>query len=223
MPVLPIQEHSVELAVDVLRSGLPVVIPGPSPLPYGITGTQAAAVNAAKGRPATQLVGLNVADIDVIAAYLDLGPGVLPMARWLGETELVSLLAPVRPDRPGWLSPAISDGMMLFTSAPWLPRIATIIASFEYLYMSSANITGGQSATTAAEAGRAFGDNLIVLDGDPYRNPSRPHGSTTMVRISRAGDLAVARPGINNAAFGTDLAGYADDLSARWRAHRDAV
>jgi L-threonylcarbamoyladenylate synthase len=218
MPVLPIQEHSVELAADALRSGSPVVIPAPSPLPYAITGTQAAAVNAAKDRPASQLVGVSVANIDVIAAYLDLGPGVLPMARWLGETELLSLLAPVRPGTPGWLSPAISGGMMLFTCTPWLPAIATIIASFEHLYLSSANLTGGRSATTAAEAGRAFGDKLIVLDGDPYRDRSRPHGSTTMVRMSSAGDLAVARPGINNAAFGTDLTGYADDLSARWRA-----
>jgi L-threonylcarbamoyladenylate synthase len=221
MPVLPIQEHNVELAVDVLRSGLPVVIPGPSPLPYGITGTQAAAVNAAKGRPATQLVGLNVADIDVIAAYLDLGPGVLPMARWLGETEMVTVLAPVRPGAPGWLSPATSDGMVLFTCPPWLPGLDAIIASFEHQYMSSANTTGDRSATTSAEAGRAFGGSLIVLDGDPCRDQSRPHGSTTIVRISPDGDLAVARSGINNAAFGTDLTGYADTLAARWRARRN--
>jgi hypothetical protein len=39
-----------------------------------------------------------------------------------------------------------------------------------------------------------------------------------MVRVSSDGDLAVARPGINNQAFGDDLAGYATGLAARWRA-----
>jgi L-threonylcarbamoyladenylate synthase len=112
--------------------------------------------------------------------------------------------------------------LVCFTSTPWLPGIATILASFGHLYLSSANITGGRSATTAAEAGRAFGGKLIVLDGDAYRDRSRPHGSTTMVRMSQAGDLAVARTGINNAAFGPDLTGYANDLSARWRAYQSA-
>jgi tRNA A37 threonylcarbamoyladenosine synthetase subunit TsaC/SUA5/YrdC len=220
MPVLPIDNSSVDLAMEALRSGSPVVIPAPSPLAYAITGTEAAAVNAAKNRPANQPVGVSVADIAVIAPYLDLCEGVLLMARWLCESELVSLLVPVRPDAPRWLSPAVSDGMVFFTCTPWLPGIASIIASFGHLYMSSANITGGRSATTAAEAGLAFGDNLVVLDGDAYRDQSRPQGSTTMVRMSRAGDLAVARPGINNAVFGTDLDAYANDLSLRWRARR---
>ena len=75
------------------------------------------------------------------------------MARWLGESELVSLLAPIRPGGPGWLSPAISGGMLFFASFPWLPGITKIIAQFRGLYMSSANLTGSRPATTAAEAG----------------------------------------------------------------------
>jgi L-threonylcarbamoyladenylate synthase len=218
MPVLPIDDRGVARAVTALRAGTPVVIPAPSPLAYAVTGTDAAAVNTAKNRPANQPAGVSVADLDLIAPYLDLGASVLPLARWLCESELVSLLAPVRPDAPGWLSPAISGGMVFFTSTPWLPELAAIIVSFGHLYMSSANITGARSATTAAEAGQAFGEKLVVLDGDPYRDQSRPHGSTTMVRISRDGDLAVARAGINNADFGTDLAGYTADLTRRWRA-----
>jgi tRNA A37 threonylcarbamoyladenosine synthetase subunit TsaC/SUA5/YrdC len=194
------------------------VFPTPSPLAYAIAGTDAAAVNTAKGRPADQPAGLSVADLDVVAPYLDVTDGVLPMVRWLCESELVSLLAPVRPGGPGWLSPAIAEGMLGFTSVPWLPDIAKIITEFGHLYVSSANLTGRQSATTAAEAGRAFGDSLVVLDGDPLRDQSRPHGSTTMVLVSRDGDLAVARPGINNHVFGQDLTGYATYLAARWRA-----
>jgi tRNA A37 threonylcarbamoyladenosine synthetase subunit TsaC/SUA5/YrdC len=217
MPVLPLDDRGVAEAVQALRAGAPIVIPAPSPLAYAVTGTDAAAVNTAKNRPASQPAGLSVADLDVIAPYLDVEMGVLPLARWLCESELVSLLAPAHPDAPGWLAPATADGMVFFTCTPWLPQLASIVADFGYLYMSSANITGSRSAVTAAEAAEAFGEKLIVLDGDPYRDQSRPQGSTTMVRLSRDGDLAVARPGINNAAFGTDLAGYAADLTRRWR------
>jgi len=221
MPLLPITDQSVDQAMAALRAGSPIVIPAPSPMAYTITGTNAAAVNAAKGRPANQPAGLSVTDIDVVAPYLDLAKSVLPMARWLGESELVSLLAPVRPGGPGWLSPAISGGMLFFTSMPWLPGITKIIGEFGHLYMSSANLTGTQPVATAGEAEAAFGDRLVVLDGDQMRDASR-HGSTTMIRISSQGDLAVARSGINNLAFGDDLAGYADDLAARWRTLKDA-
>ena len=216
MPVLPIEDRSVDQAIAALRSGSPIVIPAPSPLAYAITGTDAGAVNTAKGRPANQPAGISVAHIDVVAPYLDVADGVLPMARWLCESELVSLLVPVRPGGPGWLSPAVSGGMLFFTCTPWLPGIGKIVAEFGHLYMSSANITGSRSATTTAEAALAFGDKLVVLDGDPLRDQSRPHGSTAMVRVSHDGDLTVARPGINNRAFGEDLTGYATDLAARW-------
>jgi tRNA A37 threonylcarbamoyladenosine synthetase subunit TsaC/SUA5/YrdC len=220
MALLPIDDDSVARAVEVLRSGSPVVIPTPSPLAYTITGTQAAAVNTAKNRPASQPVGVSVASLDVIAPYLDLADGVLPMARWLCESELVSLMVPVRPGAPGWLSPAISGGLVFFSATPWLPGLVPIIAAFGHLYVSSANTTGERSATTAAQVGRSFGDDLLVLDGDACRDQSRPHGSTTMVRMTSAGDLAVARPGINNEAFGPDLNAYASDLSRRWQAGR---
>jgi tRNA A37 threonylcarbamoyladenosine synthetase subunit TsaC/SUA5/YrdC len=167
VPVLPIDDRGVAEAVQALRAGAPIVIPAPSPLAYAVAGTDAAAVNTAKNRPATQPAGVSVADLDVIAP--------------------------------------------------------SIVADFGHLYMSSANVTGSRSAVTAAEAGQAFGEKLIVLDGDPYRDQSRPQGSTTMVRLSRDGHLAVARPGINNAAFGADLAGYAADLTRRWRRRSPAT
>jgi L-threonylcarbamoyladenylate synthase len=222
MPVLPLDDRSVAEAIQALRSGSPIVIPAPSPLAYAIAGTQAAAVNSAKGRPASQAVGVSVSSIEVVAPYLDIAAGTLPLARWLCESELVSLLVPVRPGAPGWLAPAISDGMLFFTSTPWLDKAAAIIAAFGYLYMSSANMTGGQSATTAAAAGQAFGGKLIVLDGDALRDQTRPHGSTTMVRLSSDGDLAVARPGITSTAFGADLDAYASDLCRRWHTARRA-
>jgi L-threonylcarbamoyladenylate synthase len=219
MPILPVEDRSVEEAIAVLRSGSPIVFPTPSPLAYAIAGTDAAAVNTAKWRPADQPAAVSVADLGIVAPYLDVADDVLAMIQWLGVSEQVSLLIPVRPDGPGWLSPATVEGMLGFSCTPWLPEIGKIIAEFGHVYVSSANLTGEQSATTVAEAGEAFGDRLIVLDGDPLRDQSRPHGSTTMVRVNHDGGLAVVRAGINNQAFGDDVTGYATDLAARWRAH----
>ena len=56
-----------------------------------VVGTDAGADNAAKQRPA----GLSVAGLGLIAPYLDLAGGGL--ARWLGDGEHVSMMAPVRP------------------------------------------------------------------------------------------------------------------------------
>ncbi|GAA1877056.1 hypothetical protein GCM10009753_00020 [Streptantibioticus ferralitis] len=126
MPTLLAGDRGVADAIDVLRSGAPVVLPLPSPLAYVITGTDAAAVNTAKQRPASQPVGVSVADFDVLAAYLEVDEDVLPLARWLCESELVSLLAPIRRSAPDWLGPAASDGMVFFTAAPWLPELRSI-------------------------------------------------------------------------------------------------
>ena len=106
----------------------------------------AAAVNTAKGRPADQPAGLSVADFAVVAPYLDVADRVLPMVRWLCESEQVILLARPRGGGPGWLSPATLDGMLSFTCTPWLPELGKIIAEFGHLYVSSANLTGAQSA-----------------------------------------------------------------------------
>lgn len=223
MTVLPIGENAVRRSVATLRAGAPIVIPLPSPMPYTITGTNAAGVNGAKGRPADQPVGLTVNNIDAVAPYLDIAKNALPLARWLGESEMVSLLAPVRPGGPRWLRPAIHDGMLFFASIPWIPEFAEILDEFGHLYMSSANLTGSRPATTATETEAAFGDRLLVVDGDRLRDGTQPHGSTTMVRMSSSGELAVARSGINNAAFGSDTEGYATNLAARWQSRADAL
>lgn len=51
MSVLPITDQSADQAMAALQAGSPIVIPTPSPMAYTNTGTNAAAVNAAKGRP----------------------------------------------------------------------------------------------------------------------------------------------------------------------------
>lgn len=217
MPVEPIGDGVVPGAVAALRKGSPVVVPLPSPLAYTVTATEASVVNLAKGRPADQPVGISLADLGTIAPFLALADEVLPLVRWLCEDEMVSVLAPVREDVPAWLRPAVANGSAFFTATPWEPELGGVLAELERIYMSSANVTSTAPAVSAAQAAAAFGDEVLVLDGDRQRDLSRPHGSTAMVRVETGGELSVARPGISSAAFGDDLPGYAADLSRRWR------
>jgi tRNA A37 threonylcarbamoyladenosine synthetase subunit TsaC/SUA5/YrdC len=220
MPILHCDDRGVAEAIDLLRSGAPIVLPTPSPFAYVIGATDAATVNRAKKRPADQSVGVGVADLDVLAAHLDVDEDVVALARWLSESESVSLLIPIRGDAPGWLGPATSDGMVFFSAAPWLSEVRSIITAFDHLYVTSANITGEPPATTAARAYETFGESLPVLDCDALRDPLLEHGSTTILRVSGAGELSVARPGINDRRFGAGPAAYAQELSRRWKAAR---
>ncbi|MBV8933373.1 MAG: hypothetical protein JO285_12580 [Kutzneria sp.] len=82
--------------------------------------------------------------------------------------------------------------------------------------MSSGNLTGGRPAVTAAEADEAFQRQLLVIDGDAHRDLSRPHGSSTMLRIDPRGDIRLVRSGVQDALSDPDH--YLDDALRRGRA-----
>jgi hypothetical protein len=159
--------------------------------------------------------------MEVVAPHLDVAEDVLDLARWLctAEEVSVSVLIPVRKGAPEWLAPAISDGLVFFSATPWLPSLRSIITTFGHLYMTSANLIGEPPTVTAAQAGKALGEDLLVLDCDSSRDPSVEHGSTTMVYVSRDGELAVTRPGINDRGFGGGPSAYEDALTRRWHTH----
>jgi tRNA A37 threonylcarbamoyladenosine synthetase subunit TsaC/SUA5/YrdC len=212
-----IDAASTAEAVKVLRGGGPVVLPLRSPVGYVVTATSGPVVNTTKGRPADQPVGLSVRDLDVLVPYLAVTEATKAELRWLGDSETVSVLVPLAGSAPAWLAPAVHDGLVFFTSAPWRPDLAGVLDGFGSVFMSSANATGGTTAVTAAQAGAAFGDGVLVLDGDAERDPAREHGSTTMLRVGAEGGIEVARSGIHDA--GADPIAYADDLRRRWEAH----
>jgi tRNA A37 threonylcarbamoyladenosine synthetase subunit TsaC/SUA5/YrdC len=171
-------------------------------------------VNAAKGRPPGQAVGLSLDRVDRVAPFLDLDEESLALAEWLCDTAGVSLFVPARPDPPEWLSPAVADGVAFFTATPWLPGPDRLLAEVGAVYMSSANITSTAPALTADTAAAAFGATLLVLDGDPWRDPDRRHGSTSILRLDGQGQLAVARTGIND--LGEEPTAYVDRLRRAW-------
>ncbi|MCD2191991.1 Sua5/YciO/YrdC/YwlC family protein [Actinomycetospora endophytica] len=212
-----IDAATVAEAVEVLRGGGPVVLPLPSPAGYVVTATTGPVVNTTKGRAADQPVGLSVRDLDVLDRHLAVTETATAQLRWLVGSETVSVLVPVADPVPDWLAPAVRDGWVFFTAAPWRPDLAEILTAFGWVFMSSANATGGATAVTATQAAAAFGDDVLVLDGDAERDPARQHGSTTMLRVGSTGDIEVARSGIHDAAFaGPDA--YAEDLRLRWDA-----
>lgn len=198
-----------------LVSGRAVVVPSPSPLPYGVAATSPAVVNLAKGRPAGQEVGFWVHDDTVwrgLVPVFDLDPAGVATALRLLRRELVTLLVPLRPGSavPGWLDPSVRAGHALFFGGRWAP-LAGLLAGFPLLYLSSANRTGQPPVATAAVAAATFGPDVPVVDGDALRDRTGPYGSTTMVRIGSGGELTVARRGVQDAAHGPD-----PDTYLRW-------
>jgi L-threonylcarbamoyladenylate synthase len=206
LSILGCDTLGVRAAVEALRGGAAVLLPAPTPLPYGVVGHAPEVVNGAKGRPLDQAVALWVTGgLGKVRPWLALGPDRQAAAEWLLREEMVTLLLPVTPSDsgPDWLRPAVRDGFVLL-AGPELPALATL---------HRGNPTTRRPAVTAAEADEAFGSRLLVLDGDPYRDFTRPHASTTMLRLGSDGTVRVARSGVQDAATGPDA--YLQDLLRR--------
>jgi tRNA A37 threonylcarbamoyladenosine synthetase subunit TsaC/SUA5/YrdC len=209
--VVDTDSPGLDTARHALAAGTPVVLPFPTPLPYVVTGTDAAAVNLAKGRPADQPAGVAVADFTAVTPYVALDPDTLDFARWLSADELLNLLLPVGDSGPDWLAPATSKGWLALMLG-WLAPLRPLLDEHGHLYVSSANRTGGSVAVTAADADAAFGGRLLVVDGDPHRDPTVPSGSAAIVRVGPNRQVEVARSGVNDGG----ATGFLRELAQRW-------
>jgi tRNA A37 threonylcarbamoyladenosine synthetase subunit TsaC/SUA5/YrdC len=204
-----------------LRAGEAVVLPLPSPLPYGVFGTSPAVVNRAKGRPENQPAGIVVADFGDFAPYLAVTADTVTMIEWLCVTAQLNVFAPLTGAAPSWLvqDQALTGGAVGMMGS-WLPGLRDVLAAFGHLFVSSANKTKQAVAVTAGEADESFGGRLLVVDGDADRDAGRPHGSATIVRVSARGQLTVTRRGINNESFDGDNDAY---LAALRRQYEEAA
>jgi L-threonylcarbamoyladenylate synthase len=220
VPELP----GVVEARHALAAGRAAVLPSPSPLVYGVAATVPNVVNAAKGRALDQEVAVWLHEDSAwreLTPALDLAPAALARALGLLRRELVTLLVPLHPERPApaWLSPAIRDGHALLFGARWAP-LTRLLSEFPHLYLSSANRTGDPPAATAAQAAAMFATHIPVVDGDALRDPDRVHASSTMLRITAAGDLFLARHGIqdttHDCTHGCDRATYLEHCVATY-------
>ena len=218
MVVVDADATGFDAAERRLAAGEPIVIPTPSPLAYVLFSDVPRAVNEVKGRRSDQPVGVTPTSLAPIRPFLAVEDHTVELIGWLCFTDHTSVLAPVVEAVPAWLVPAVVDGQAAFAGA-WLPVIAPLLADRTHAYSSSANLTSGLPATTAPQADAAFGGRLLVIDGDGYRSPKVPHASTTMIRVSADGSLAVQRDGVNNARFSADHDAYLADVRDRFADH----
>ena len=212
MTIVREDEPGLRRVRAALDERVPVVLPLPVPLPYVVAGAAAGAVNEVKGRPAAQPVGVVVADFAMVAPFVRLDRETLAFARWLSANELVNLLLPVGPDGPEWTHPSTSKGWLAIMLG-WLGHLRPLLDERGHLYVSSANRTGGDVAVTAPAANHAFGDRLLVLDGDHARDQSVASGSAAMVRVGPRRHVEVVRPGLDG-----DTDAFLRDLDRRWEA-----
>ncbi|TDD70349.1 hypothetical protein E1293_34865 [Actinomadura darangshiensis] len=217
MAIRRLDQDGLRMATQELTAGRVVVIPFPSPLPYVIAGTTAPGVNTAKGRPAEQPTGMAIADPAGIRQYITLDPESLQFAEWASRVRKINLLVPVTDDVPDWLKPAVVDGRAGITLA-WLPELRPLLDSFGHLYLSSANRTKNDVATTAHAAGTEFPDHL-VLDGDRLRDPTMKSGSAAMILFDKDLATRIHRGGIHLDGH-PDPDAYLTDLKRAWQSRR---
>ncbi|MFE0462873.1 hypothetical protein ACFW1A_26830 [Kitasatospora sp. NPDC058965] len=199
-------------ARTALARGAAVVLPNPAPLTCVLAGTDARAVNSAKGRPADQAVALWAHDPGTVAA-LGLDAGV---HRLLVEERVTLLLR-----LPGGAgpAPATRDGWTMLFGARWAP-VLPVLAPHPVLYVSSANRTGRPPAATAAEAAAMFPATVPVLDpaglsGIDDGPTATPRAATTTLRLHPDGRLELHRRGAQDGAF-ADPDRYLDHVRARY-------
>src|ERR1700761_8478936 len=219
--LVPFDDKGVRRLPAAPRSGEPVILPPPSPITYGVAGTDPARVNTAKRRPAGQPTAIGLTRLDPVARFLDVDASTLEFIDWLVFHAMLTVLAPAKGRIPDGLAPATADGTVLMAGA-WLPQTLPIIQSVDHLYLSSGNRTSHSPSTTAAAVDEQFDGELLVLDGDALRTPEMPHGATTMVRVGPNGEgLSLARHGINDRDFDAGDAGlFLDHLRKGFSAQR---
>ncbi|RNI22235.1 hypothetical protein [Flexivirga caeni] len=213
MTVVAMDAAGFAAAEARLALGAPIVIPTPSPLAYVLFADEATGINVAKGRDRDQPVGVTPVAFEVIRPYLGVDQDGERLVEWLMFDAHFSLLIPVRPPTPEWLAPAIVKGVAALAGA-WLPQLEPLLRNRKFAYSSSANATGAPPAADAASADRAFGGDLLVLDGDACRAGDGRHGSTTTLAVSAEGALSVYRHGIQDAGAEDDEERFLRTLGA---------
>jgi L-threonylcarbamoyladenylate synthase len=215
MTIVRADEEGLRQVGRALDASIPVVVPLPTPLPYVVAGSDAAAVNVAKGRPAEQATGVAVADFTLVTPHVELDADTLAFAGWLSAHELLNLMLPIAEGGPAWLRPSTSKGW-LGVMLGWLGQLRPLLDERGHLYVSSANRTGGDVTVTATTANTTFSDELLVIDGDAARDQSVASGSAAIVRVGPHRQIDVVRHGINDAGFAGDTSRFLQELTQRW-------
>ena len=191
---------AIPAAADLLRRGLPVVLPTDTVYGVGVLPYDAAAVDrlyAVKGRPAEKGIPIllgDVADVAHVAGIIPPAAAALMAHFWPGP---LTLIVPRRPELPANLSP--DDTIAVRVPDHALAR-ALIRAAGGAVAATSANVSGQPPARAADEALAALdGRVAAVLDDGPS-----PGGMASTVVdctvdppvVRRAGPLTAADLGL---------------------------
>ena len=172
------QSHAVVAATEALRRG--EVVGVPTDTVYGLA-ADAANVDAIqqlfelKERPADRSIAVLVADVAAAESLVELTPSARRLAErfWPGPLTIV---APRRPGAPEHLGAGATIGVRL-------PDDATMraIAVPAPLAVTSANLHGGPTPSTADGLAELFPTLGLIVDGGP-----RPGASSTVVDMTGA-------------------------------------
>ena len=156
---------AIPAAADLLRRGLPVVLPTDTVYGVGVLPYDAAAVDrlyAVKGRPAEKGIPIllgDVADVAHVAGIIPPAAAALMAHFWPGP---LTLIVPRRPELPANLSP--DDTIAVRVPDHALAR-ALIRAAGGAVAATSANVSGQPPARAADEALAGVGGRVAaVLD-----------------------------------------------------------
>lgn len=212
-PELP----GLEAICQALAAGAAAVVPNPFPMTYGVVATSARTVNAVKGRPLDQNVGVSLHDRgewERVAPSIDLPPAALDAAIALLQQRF-SLLLPVSSlvPAPDWVGPAVRDGYLAAFNGYWT-ETAPLWDRFPRLFGSSANVTGELPADSAARAAEMFGADCAVLEVPALEGHPAGRSASAMIRIDRSGGLVLHRPGAQSAVSGVAPVEYLQQLAA---------
>ena len=191
---------AIVAAADLLRRGLPVVLPTDTVYGVGVLPFDAAAVDrlyAVKGRPAEKGIPIllgDVADVAHVAGIIPPAAAALMAHFWPGP---LTLIVPRRPELPANLSP---DDTIAVRVPDHAVTRALIRAAGGAVAATSANVSGQPPARAADEALLALGGRVAAVLDD---GPSPGGVASTVVDctvdppvIRRVGPLAAADLGL---------------------------
>jgi len=191
---------AIATAADLLRRGLPVVLPTDTVYGVGVLPFDAAAVDrlyAVKGRPAEKGIPIllgDVADVAHVAGIIPPAAAALMAHFWPGP---LTLIVPRRPELPANLSP---DDTIAVRVPDHAVTRALIRAAGGAVAATSANVSGQPPARAADEALLALGGRVAAVLDD---GPSPGGVASTVVDctvdppvVRRVGPLAAADLGL---------------------------
>ncbi|UUT34996.1 hypothetical protein [Microbacterium elymi] len=191
-------------------------MPNPAPMAYGVVATSAQAVNALKQRRPQRHVATSLHDPShrrQAAQVMD-----LPVAAQGAVVALRAASGGARAPAPAGAAPGMDEAGCPRRLRGGVRRVlganGTTLEAVRCGVRQQCESHGQPPAATAAEAIAMLGSTCPVIDGDVVRGQLSSSQASTMIRVDRAGRLALHRSGAQDVASGLAPAEYLRELAA---------